>query len=124
MIERIEHLAHISVARGCGFAALGILTFFIGMSPDLVAAFKSAGYLSLLACTVLLLKAGYAPRQPYRRTELWVMLKPGERPDALVAQRIISTVLREAYLRFAKQAALLSTLFLVCGVVGSLTRVT
>ncbi len=122
MIDRIEHLAHISVARGCGFAALGILTFFIGMSPDLVAAFKSAGYLTLLACAVLLLKAGFAPRQHYRRTELWVMLKPDERPDASIAQRLISTVLREAYLRFAKQAAILSAMFLACGVVGGVIQ--
>lgn len=122
MIDRIEHLAHISVARGCGFAALGILTFFIGMSPDLVAAFKSAGYLTLLACAVLLLKAGFARRQPYRRTELWVMLKPDERPDASVAQRLISRVLREAYLRFARQAAILSAMFLVCGVVGGMMQ--
>jgi len=122
MIERIEHLANISVARGCGFAALGILTFFIGMSSDLVAAFKSAGYLTLLACIILLLKAGFAPRQPYRRTELWVMLKPDERPDASVAQRLISTVLREAYLRFARQAALLSAMFLACGVLGGLAQ--
>jgi hypothetical protein len=122
MIERIEHLAHISVARGCGFAALGILTFFIGMSSDPVVAFKSAGYLTLLACSVLLLKAGLATRQPYRRTELWVMLKPDERPDASVAQRLISTVLREVYLHFAKQAALLSVMFLACGVFGGLLQ--
>jgi hypothetical protein len=119
MIERIEHLAHVSVARGCGFAALAILTFFIGMLGDLVTAFKCAGYLSLLASAVLLLKAGLARIQPYRRTELWLMLKPAERPPAAVAQQLIGTVLREAYLRFARQAAVLSAMFLTCGMLGS-----
>lgn len=120
MIDRIEHLAHVSVSRACGFAALAILTFFIGMSGDLVVALKSAGYLSFMASAVLLLKAGYAQRQPYRRTELWLMLKPAERPDAAVAQRLISAALRDAYLRFARQAALLSSLFLASGILGSL----
>lgn len=120
MIERIEHLAQVSVARACGFAALGILTFFIGMSADLVVAFKSAGYLTLLSCAVLLLKAGLASRQNYRRTELWIMMKPIERPDASVAQQLISAVLRETYLRFAGHAAVISAMFLGCGVLGGL----
>lgn len=118
MIEKIEYLAHVSVARGCGFAALGILTFFIGMSADLVVAFKCAGYLALLTCFVLLLKAGLASRRNYRRTELWIMLKPVERPDASVAQQLISAVLRETYLRFAGHAAVISAMFLGCGVLG------
>lgn len=118
MIERIEYLATLSVARACGFAALGILTFFIGMAGNLVVAFKSAGLLGLLVCVILLLKAAVATRQPYRNTELWIMLKPTERPDTAVAQVIISAVLREAYLRFAAQAAFLASLFLVCGLVG------
>lgn len=118
MIERIEYLAKLSVARACGFAALGILTFFIGMAGNLVVAFKSAGLLGLLVCVVLLLKATVAMRQPYRNTELWIMLKPNERPDSAVAQIIISAALREAYLRFAAQAAFLTSLFLASGLVG------
>lgn len=117
MLERIEYLAHLSVARACGFAALGILTFFIGMSADLVAAFKSSGYLSMMACAVLLLKAGFARRQSYRNTEVWTMLKPEERPSAGIAQQVISRVLCEAYLRFARQAAILTALFLASSAV-------
>lgn len=115
MLDHIEQLAHLSVARGCGFAALGIFTFFIGMSGELELAFKSAGYLSLLACAVLILKATLVRRQNYRTTEVWIMLKPAERPDKAVAQQLISTVLREAYLHFAWHAAMVSAMFLVCG---------
>ncbi len=117
MIERIEQLAHLSIARGCGFAALGILTFFVGMSADLPIALRSAGMLSLLVAAVLLLKAGFVHRQPYRRTEVWVMLKPAERPAASVAQVVIANALREAYLRFAGQAAFLALLFLVVSLI-------
>lgn len=120
MLERIEYLATVSVARACGFAALGIFTFFIGMSGELVVAFKSAGYLAMIVCAVLLLKAGLATMQNYRSTELWIMLKPAERPDAAVAQHLISSVLREAYLRFAGQAAFIAMLFLACGFLGGL----
>lgn len=119
MIKRIEHLAHVSVARGCGFAALGILTFFIGMSGDLIAAFKSAGYLSMLVCAVLLLKAGFARSQPYRRTELWIMLKPAERPSDAVAQQLIGNALREVYLSFSRQAAILAAMFLAGGLIAA-----
>jgi hypothetical protein len=120
MIDRIEQAANLSVARGCGFAALGILTFFIGMSADPTVALKSGGLLSLLVCAVLLLKAGIAHRQPYRRTEVWVMLKPAERPEPAVAQVVITTILREAYLRFAMQAGLLALLFLVGSAISAL----
>lgn len=118
MIDRIEQLAHVSVARGCGFAALGIVMFFIGMSGDLALAFKSAGYLSMLATTVLLLKARLARARPYRRTELWMMLKPAERPPEAVAQQLIGNTLRDVYLNFALQGAGLSAMFLSCGVVA------
>lgn len=116
MTDRIAELALLSVARGCGFAALGILVLFIGLSTDLVLALKSAGYLTLLACSVLLLNATLAFRQPYRRTELWVMLKPDERPSADVAQSMISAALRDAYLEFARHAAALTIMFLMSSI--------
>ncbi|MEZ5851361.1 MAG: hypothetical protein R3D68_12005 [Hyphomicrobiaceae bacterium] len=105
MLERIEYLARVSVSRACGFAGLAIVTFFVGMSGDMPAAFKSAGFLALLACLVLLLKAHQAPRRPYKSTELWLMLRPEERPEAAIAQQIIGTVLRETFLHFALHAA-------------------
>lgn len=106
MLERIEELAHLSVARGCGFAALAIVVFFVGLSSDPPVACKLSGILALLTCLVLLLKAQLAPRRPYKHTELWVMLMPQERPQAAIAQQIIGTVLREAYLVFALHAGL------------------
>ena len=108
MLDRIEYLARLSVARACGFAALAILTFFVGLAAELTLALKTAGTLALITCLILLLKAQFARQRPYKHTELWVMLKPDERPAAAIAQQLIGTVLRETYLRFALHAAIMA----------------
>ena len=122
MLPRIEYLAQLSVSRGCGFAALAILTFFVGLSADMAIALKSAGFLSLITCLTLVLKARLAPRHPYKRTELWVLLRPHERPEPSIAQQIIGTVLRETYLYFAFHAALFSAMTLGGAILYSLMR--
>ena len=113
MLDRIERLAEISVARGCGLAALAIALLFIGTMPaGLRLAFKVAGSVALLTCGVLLLKAWRADRRPYQRTEVWAMLGPDERPLPDVAQRVVGTILRGVFLRFAQQAAITATVML------------
>jgi hypothetical protein len=61
---------------------------------------------------VLLLKARHAPSLGYRRTELWLMLEPHERPPETCAQQVISTARQGALLRFAHSSAAISALFL------------
>lgn len=117
VFRRIEELAEFSVARGCGFAALAIVTFTVALSGQMAVAFRAAGFLSLLMCMTLLLKAWNAPHHPYKRTELWLLLMPPERPNAEIAQRIISNALREAYLRFAMHSAWAAALFLSAAIV-------
>ncbi len=112
MIQKLEALAELSIARGCGFAGLGILTFMIGSVSDPVLAFKTGGLLTFLACAVLLIKARAARTRPYKRTELWVMMRKDERPDAAIAQQVIGNVLQDVYYRFAQQAAGLAILML------------
>jgi sulfite exporter TauE/SafE len=112
MHERLEKLACLSVGRACAFAALGIFTFFIGLSANIALAMKAAGVLTLLTSLVLILKAAGAGRRPYKRTELWIMLRPEERPLESVAQQIVGSVLRETYLRFAAHAAVIAALML------------
>ena len=121
MLERIEYLARVSVSRACGFAGLAIVTFFVGMSGDMPAAFQSAGMLSLLASLVLLLKAHQAPSRSYKKTELWLMLRPEERPEPAIAQQIIGTVLRETFLRFALHAAAVAAIMLVISLLYAAT---
>jgi hypothetical protein len=108
MIQTIEELAEISIARGCGFAALAIATLTVGLSWDMVLAAKTGGLLALLVCAVLAGKAWRALARPVAKTELWLMLNRSERPSAANAQRVIGSVLRTCYLRFALHAACLS----------------
>lgn len=112
MHRTMQRMAELSVARGCGFAALGIFTLMAGLSPDPVMAFQVGGILSLLTCAVLLLKARNAPRRPYRSTELWVILPKEKRPPGAMAQRLIGGVLQEVYFRYAWHAAIIAAMML------------
>jgi hypothetical protein len=119
MPEPIERLAELSVARGCGFAALAAALLFIGTMPaGLPLAFTVTGAAALLTCAFLLLKALLAGGRPYQHTELWYMLKPHERPEPMVAQLLIPAVLRDTFLRFAQQAALVAAIMFSCSLIG------
>ncbi len=119
MLDRVERLAEVSVARGCGFAALATALAFIGTMPaGLPLAFRVAGVAALVTCGVLLLKALLADRRPYQRTEVWAMLGPDERPLPAMAQRIVGTVLRGVFLRFALQAAIVAVVMLALSLVS------
>ena len=101
MFEIVEKIAEFSVARACAFAMLAILVTIVGLVDEPILALKTGAVLSLLTSMVLVLKAALAEARPYRATEVWLLLKPDERPHEAVAQRIIALALREAFLRFA-----------------------
>ena len=122
MIKTIEDLAEVSVARGCGFAGLGIVCLMVGLSDQMSVACKAGGILTLGACMILAIRGWTATTTPYKRTEVWIMLDKAERPQPAIAQQVIGTALREAYLRFALHAAWLSTGLLVIAIVWSLAR--
>jgi hypothetical protein len=99
--EIVRSLAYVSIARGCGFAALAVVCLMMALSFDAGLSLRTGGFGLLLGCVILLLKADHAPRKPYRRTEVWLMMDARER--ALVENRpaLIGSSLREASLRFA-----------------------
>jgi hypothetical protein len=105
MNERIEFLAVLSVARACGFAALAIAVFVFATSFNVTLALRSGAILSLIVCMALLLKARGTQSKRYDATEVWLMLKPSERPSPIIAQDVVSAALRRAYFRFAAHAA-------------------
>jgi hypothetical protein len=113
MLQRIAGAAEFSVARGCGFALVAMSTFMVGLAADMRLAMQAGGYMALITCMVLILKAWYVDHQPYKKTELWLLLDPADRPTEATAQQIISTVLREAYLKFALLAASLAAGLLI-----------
>ena len=93
------------------------MTFFVGLSAELQLAFKCAGVAALVTSAVLLLKASWVVTQPYKTTEVWLMLRKEDRPNAEIAQRIISGVLRDIYLNFALHGAAIAAGMLVLTVV-------
>lgn len=102
---RLNHVATVSVARACGFAGLAIFCFMIGMAGYPVISLKTGAVGMMLCAAVLVLKAQLSTRKYYKRTELWLLLEPAERPDTRFAQQLISTTLREVFLRFARYFA-------------------
>jgi hypothetical protein len=121
-MDKLEKIAAVSVARGCGFAALAIGTLMVGLSADMANALKAGGILTLLVVAVLLLKAMNADNQPYKRTELWIMLEPNDRPPQAMAQGLVSATLRRAYLRFARQYAFIASAMLFASFAMKLFR--
>jgi len=106
MSNDIERLAYLSVGRGVGFAGIIVIMVFLAMASEPAVALSCAGQIALLISAILLVRANRALARPYQSTELWVLLKPVERPQKPVAQQVIGTVLREAYWYFALQAAI------------------
>lgn len=101
MLQRIEELAELSVARGCGFVMIAIATSMVGLSFDPHQCLNTGGVLSLLTALLLAFRAQRAYAKPYQTTELWLLLAPADRPPQPIAQRLISRALRDAYRRFA-----------------------
>jgi len=114
-MDAIEEAAFICVGRACAFAWLaGIcLMFAFSFKPPLAAFI--GGLVALAATAVLLLEAFRAPRKPYKRTELWGVLKEDQRPPAAIAQQVIGRVLREKHLYFAQLAAKYAVFFFALG---------
>ena len=107
-MEEMRKAAFLSVARACGFGMLAVFCIMVGMSFNPRAVFQSGGILTLMMTFILVLKAYRAPAIPYKRTDMWLLLPDNARPPDRFAQWAISTVMREAYLTFAKYTALIS----------------
>lgn len=107
-MEQVEKMALVCVGRACGFAALGIVTFMFALCMEPAVCFKAGGILTLMTCAILIVNAWQAPAKPYKRTELWLMLEPEERPRDAIAQSVIGAALERTYLMFARHAALIA----------------
>ncbi|MFZ4808768.1 MAG: hypothetical protein ACOYLQ_16050 [Hyphomicrobiaceae bacterium] len=104
-MRSIEELAEFSVARGCGFGLIAIGTFVVGLSDDMVLALKAGGLMLLMMAVILLIRAKAAQVVSHKRTEIWVMMPVEQRPPPGIAQKVIATVLRDVYLKYALQTA-------------------
>lgn len=101
-MDRIQAAAEISIGRAVGFGALAIVTVVLGLIFDPALALKTGGGLTLLMAAIIQLKAERARSQPYRSTEVWLILdKHLDLPDDH-AQRMVSAALRSVYDRYAQ----------------------
>jgi hypothetical protein len=122
MYETIERLTLISIARGVGFAALGVLCLMVGFASDFVNVLRSGGIGSLLITIVLYLKAQNTSLQNYKRTEVWIMLDPHERPPEDVAPRMVVEARRAVLLRWSERSACIAAALLGMAVLILMAR--
>jgi hypothetical protein len=54
------------------------------------------------------LKAHEARTKDHRRTEMWLYLPKESRPPQALAQKTVSTIMRETYLLFARWTSIIS----------------
>jgi hypothetical protein len=104
-VEEMRRIAYETVLRACGFASLAIFCVMIGLSFLPRAAFQAGGFLSMVMTLVLILKAREARTKDHRRTEMWLYLPKESRPPQAIAQKMISTLMRETYLLCARRTA-------------------
>jgi hypothetical protein len=107
-MEEMRRIAYATVLRACGFASLAIFCVMFGLSFLPRSAFQAGGFLSMAMTLVLGLKAYQARTKDHRQTEMWLYLPKESRPPQALAQKMISTVMRETYLLFARWTAIIS----------------
>jgi hypothetical protein len=123
VLEHLERLATVSVARGVAFAGLAIVCTMVGFAGHLPALLKAGGIGFLLVTAVLIMKAQSAPRTRYKHTELWIMLEEHERPPVELAQQLIAAARQNALYRFAHVGATVSAGFLGSSALAQLAAV-
>jgi hypothetical protein len=105
MHDLIRRLADLSIARGCGFAALAVLCVMASLAGNSASVFRAGGTGTLLTAIALILKARYASVETFKRTEVWIMLDKNERPPEPVAALWITEARRVALLTWANRMA-------------------
>jgi hypothetical protein len=121
-MDEMSRIAYETVLRACGFASLAIFCVMIGLSFLPRSAFQAGGFLSLTMTLVLIFKAREARTKDHRRTEMWLYLPKESRPPQALAQQMISNLMRETYLSFARWTAIISivmwTIALIFSAIG------
>lgn len=121
-MHRLRALAFQTIGRAVGFAGLAIFCVMVGLSFDPLMAVRAGGVLTLMLLTILLMKARAALTADHRQTEMWLYLDRSERPAEAYAQWAAATVLREAYLWFARWTAGVAVLLWSIAVLLALAR--
>jgi hypothetical protein len=115
-VETLRRAADMVIRRACGFGAIAIATTMVGFAGQPGRALQCGAILFGIMAAILAIMAARAPRTPYRRTELWLMVKKA--PPALPAERLqqlLGGVMAERFGWHARLAGGLAALMLVMG---------
>lgn len=97
-LDQIKQLADISIRRGCGFGLIAIATSVVGVSSDAFLAVKMAAICATAMVAILLIKARQALTRPYKRTEVWLMLRRSHGFPEARAQQVFGNILYDRYM--------------------------
>ncbi len=110
-MEELRSLAYLSIGRAVSLCFFGLGLVILSLSYDPVWALKIGGTGSILLCLFLLQRADRAGRTDPRTTEVWTMLAAERRPHHEDGYRMLTEILLETYLRFARWSAGVAALF-------------
>jgi hypothetical protein len=122
MPDLIRRLADLSIARGCGFAALAVACIMISLAGNIGSVFRAGGIGCLLTAMALILKAHYASPETFKQTEVWIMLDKRERPAEDLAAQWITEARRLALLTWANRMAWASAVMLAAAALVTMGR--
>lgn len=108
LLETARKLALFSVGRACLFGLLAIATVVLGLISWPALALKTGAILTGIGGAVLVYKASQARERPFKRTEVWILIRKEWPMDNGHAQPVISQALTETYWQFAEYAAALT----------------
>ena len=120
----MKHIREVAVqctGRAVMFGALAIFCMMVGLSGDLVAAFRAGGFLTLIMVAALVWKATAVTKQNPRHTEVWLNLDEQSRP-AQNSHKAFASVLQDVYQFYARVALGFAAGFFVLSLVVQLLR--
>jgi hypothetical protein len=109
-VDYLKQAAVASVALAFGVAILVIISVMAGLIVDPLKMLRVGATLLLALSASFSVKAHFAAEQDHASTNAWLYVAPRQRPPPAAAQRVISTLLRDEYLRFAQLAAGISAI--------------
>ncbi len=115
-VETLRQGADMVIRRACGFGAIGIATTMVSFAGQPGRALQCGAILFALMAAILAIMAQRAPKAPYRRTELWLMVR--REPPAVPAERLqqlLGGVMAERFAWHARVSGAIAAIMLVTG---------
>jgi hypothetical protein len=104
-MDRLAQFAFSLTLRDASFVALAAFTLMVGFSFDPPLALVIGAHVALIFSLFLLYRVTVLTDERMKRTELWRVLEPHERPRGDFALVLAHDRLEEVLLRFSKTAA-------------------